>query len=71
MISKYSEKAFNEGYAVIKKYSEAMFDQQDIEVEEYDNIIMQEVGFLFKNSKDCKDFINLSTSYMIINLVEP
>lgn len=44
MIAKYTENTFSKGYAIIKKNSEIMFDQSDLEVEEYEKIMQKEIG---------------------------
>ena len=46
MGAKYTEDIFNKGYAIIKKNSEVMFDQSDVEVEEYEKIMQKEIGTL-------------------------
>ena len=49
MSAKYTEDIFNKGYAIIKKNSEVMFDQSDVEVEEYEKIMQKEIGTLIQD----------------------
>ena len=46
-----------------------MLDQKDVEIEDFEHFMVDALQSLLPDERTCKQFVDISTSYMIINLV--